>query len=123
MRVFGYDQNNVEKIIKYFESLGELSRPYFSQGNWILFDYVSPESALKAIQCNGMNIDQDHLVGVAWDEKAQEVEFLHYQNMNQSKDLYRRSNSFMNLLSQDKQKLDQKDQNIMSKLKEKIWGW
>ncbi|KAG2208885.1 hypothetical protein INT47_011025 [Mucor saturninus] len=118
VRVFGYDGKDVEKIIKYFTNLGELAEPCQSQGNWITFNYVSPQVAQKAIECNGMNIDQNHLVGVTWDERAKQVENLHYQP--QQNDLYKRQSSFMNIFSVDHQ---QGEQKLVDKIREKLLGW
>lgn len=123
VRVFGYDQKNVENIIKYFTNLGELTEPCKCQGNWITFNYVSPEIALKAIECNGMNIDQNHLVGVTWDERAKQVENLHYQPAHESNDLYKKNNSFMNIFSPNQTKLQNREQKLVDKIREKLLGW
>ncbi|GAA5797626.1 hypothetical protein HPULCUR_003017 [Helicostylum pulchrum] len=129
VRVFGYDQNNVEQIVKHFSGLGELSKPYICQGNWMIFDYVLHETAVKAIKCNGMNIDQDHLVGVTWDERALEVEYLRYQRISEPADLYKKSSGFMNIFNNPDSDLEKiqrnnnKDQKLFDKLREKLLGW
>lgn len=115
IRVFGYDGKDVDKIIRYFTNLGELSEPCKSQGNWITFNYVSPETALKAIECNGMNIDQNHLVGVTWDEGAKKVENLHYTTQD---DLYKKSSSFLNIFHQQRS-----EQKFVDKIREKFLSW
>ncbi len=127
--MFGYNQDNIEQIVKYFTSIGELSEPYISQGNWITFNYISPELAKKAILCNGMSIDQNHLIGVTWDERAQEVENLQYQPLKETSDLFTKNNGFMNLFYTNQQhqlkkhQESQKDHSILEKIKEKLLGW
>lgn len=119
IRVFGYDSKDVDKVIRYFTNLGELAEPPQSQGNWITFNYVSPQVALKAIECNGMNIDQNQLVGVTWDERAKQVENLNYQP--EKNDLYKKQTGFLDIFSSDHHQ--QGEQKLVDKIREKLLGW
>lgn len=78
-----------------------------------------------------MNVDQNHLIGVTYDERAQEVETLQYQTFTNSTDLFTKSHGFMNIFQNTKgeEKLKQhqanssKEPNLLEKLKEKLLGW
>lgn len=108
-----------------------MAEPYITQGNWITFNYTSAESAKKAITFNGMNIDQNHVVGATYDERAEEVENLQYQTFTSSNDLFTKSGGFMNTFrnTKEQEKLNQhqinsgKEPNLFEKLKEKLLGW
>ncbi|KAI8090933.1 uncharacterized protein B0P05DRAFT_528027 [Gilbertella persicaria] len=122
VRVFGYDASKTEEIIKYFSSLGDMLEAPFSQGNWITFHYVSHETALKAIECNGMIIDQDHMVGVTWDERAKEVEVLRLPQ--HTSDLY--SSPFSSTHKQSQQTLQSTgnaNKGFFDRLRENLMGW
>lgn len=130
VRVFGFNPQQTENIIKHFTSLGRLVEPCTSQGNWITFHYVDHESALKAIQDNGKKIGEDHLVGVAWDESANEVELMKIESPN---DLFKKHNA--DSLFKEPSKPQQQHQptipnqhqttetNLWNKLREKFMGW
>ena len=110
-----------------------MAEPYISQGNWITFNYVNSDSARKAVTFNGMNIDANHLIGVTYDERAQEVENLQYQPYSESSDLYAKNDGFLGLFSKNATKQQEQDSksihsnnkesNFLNKLKEKILGW
>lgn len=127
IRVFGFDQSKTQDIIEYFTKLGDLVEPYASQGNWITFNYVSHGSALKALACHGMLFDQDRMVGVTWDERAQEIETL--QMHEATRDLFKNPNLF---LVKSKPSSDNKDQqnkapvtsnSFFNKVKDMLMGW
>jgi hypothetical protein len=133
VRVFGYDKSNIEAVIRYFTNIGDLEpSDCISEGNWMTFNYKTHEAALKAIDCNGMNIDKDYFVGVTWYEKAQEMES---SIGNQEKDLFQKSTGFMNVFSNggvnnqiEQKKLQQhqqetKQHNLLDTLREKLLGW
>jgi hypothetical protein len=125
--VFGFDQSNTQDIIEHFAQLGDLLEPYSSQGNWITFNYVNHQSALKALACHGMSFDQDRMVGVTWDERAQEVEILQMHQATQ--DLFKNPNLFLvkprpSSSGKDQQKKEPVTSNsLFSKVREMLMGW
>lgn len=132
VRVFGFNPQQAENIINHFTSFGDLAEPYTRQGNWITFHYVKHESALRAIQDNGKKIGEDHIVGVAWDESADEVEKTQLEN---PPDLYKRhsNNTFSIFKEPSRPKPEQQptipnqhppaENTLWNKLREKFMGW
>jgi hypothetical protein len=142
VRVFGYTEENVVEIIKRFEAIGESTHEYSNTGNWIIFEYRTPEAAKAAIELNGLNVNA-YLIGVAYDEPLQEIDN-HISLMtftpttatttSTNTDLFTKStdSSFMNSYNHqfNRNKQDQKDQdaaakkqNLLGFIRENVFGW
>jgi hypothetical protein len=125
VRVFGFDQSKTKEIIEHFTQLGDLIEPYSSQGNWITFNYVNHESALKALACHGMSFEQDRMVGVTWDERAQEMELL--QMHQATHDLFKNPSLFKpkpSVPAKDQQKKEPVTSNsLFGRVREILMGW
>lgn len=124
VRVFGFNPSKTGDVIRVFSEIGELVEPYSSKGNWITFEYVTPEAANKAISLNGMYIDRDHMVGVAWDENSKQVKVLGSGNttdlfkINGTPAEKRETPQLNNQLKQPHQ-----ETGFLNRLREKLMGW
>lgn len=138
VRVFGYDDNNFLKVIKKFEEIGQQATEYQNRGNWILIEYRSHQSALKALELNGKELE-GRLIGVTWDEESlQQVENRTNNLIYTKDDLFTKSNDPLFSLfgnsktssssatanqQQTQQQQQPKQPSTLERIRESLFGW
>ena len=64
MKVFGFDDSYLNRVLEYFQRFGQIAHYSKGKGNWVLLEYATRVEAQSACKMNGKPIEDKVVIGV-----------------------------------------------------------